>query len=74
MARTRTLSTIEAEIAKSEEELSKAKRKYDTHAEKLLSLQKQKQDYEAKQIIKAFRRSNRSLRELMTFSWVNNYY
>ncbi len=67
MARTKALSTIEAEIAKTEEELSKAKRKYDTLGEKLLSLQKQKQDYEAKQIIEAFRRSNRSLRELMTF-------
>ncbi len=67
MARTKALSTIEAEIAKTEEELSKAKKKYDALCEKLLSLQKQKQEYETKQIIEAFRRSNRSLQELLTF-------
>ena len=54
MARMKALSTIEAEITRTEEELSKIKKKYDSLAEKLLSLQEEKQKYEARQIMEAY--------------------
>ena len=34
---------------------------------KLLKLQKQKQEYEARQIMEAYKKSGKSLQELMTF-------
>ena len=67
MARMKALSTIEAEITRTEEELSKVKKKYDSLAEKLLSLQEEKQKYEARQIMEAYKKSGKSLQELMTF-------
>ena len=67
MARTRTISSIESEIAKVEAELSKAQEKVDTISAKLLKLHKQKQEYEAKQIMEAYKKSGKSLQELMTF-------
>ena len=63
MARMKALSTIEAEITRTEEELSKIKKKYDSLAEKLLSLQEEKQKYEARQIMEAYKRSNRSFQD-----------
>ena len=65
MARTRSISSIESEIAKVEAELSKAQEKVDTISAKLLKLQKQ--EYEAKQIMEAYKKSGKSLQELMTF-------
>ena len=67
MARTRSISSIEAEIAKAETELNKAQKKVDAISAKLLKLQKQKQEYEAKQIMEAYKKSGKSLQELMTF-------
>ena len=67
MARTRSISSIEAEIAKAEAELNKAQKKVDAISAKLLKLQKQKQEYEAKQIMDAYKKSGKSLQELMTF-------
>ena len=55
MARTRSISSIDAEIAKVEAELNKAQEKVDAISTKLLKLQKQKQDYEAKQIMEAYK-------------------
>jgi uncharacterized coiled-coil protein SlyX len=55
MARTKSIASIEAEIAKVEADLAKTQEKYDTLAARLLELQKLKQDYEAKQIMDAFR-------------------
>lgn len=63
MARTRSISSIESEIAKVEAELSKAQEKVDTISAKLLKLQKQKQEYEAKQIMEAYKKSGKSLQE-----------
>ena len=42
-------------------------KKYDETAERLKDLQKQKQDYENRQIIEAYRKSNKSLDEVMIF-------
>ena len=59
MARTRSISSIDAEISKLEDELSKVQEKYDA--------QKQKQDIEARQVMEAFKRSGKSMQELMNF-------
>ena len=67
MARTRSISSIEAEIEKTELELRKAQEKVDTIASKLLELQKQKQEYEMNLIMKAYRKSGKSLQEVMNF-------
>ena len=67
MARTRSISSINAEIAKVEAELNKAQEKVDAISTKLLKLQKQKQDYEARQIMEAYKKSGKTMQELMTF-------
>ena len=67
MARTRSISSIDAEISKLEDELSKVKEKYDALAARILELQKQKQDIEARQVMEAFKRSGKSMQELMNF-------
>ena len=67
MARTRSISSIEAEISKVTAELQKAQEKVDELTQRLLELQEQKQSIEAKQIMGAFRRSGKSMQELMTF-------
>ena len=67
MARMKSISSIEAEIATLEADLEKAQKKVESISEKLLKAQKQKQEYEARQIIEAYRKSGKSLQELMTF-------
>ena len=57
MARTRSISSIEAEIAKLEAELNKAQEKVDAISAKLLKLQKQKQEHEAKQLMEAYKKA-----------------
>ena len=67
MARMRSISSIETEIAKVENDLSKAQARYDALAARLLELQQLKKDYEAKQIMDAFHKSGKTMDELMTF-------
>ena len=67
MARTRSIPSIDAEISKLEDELSKVQEKYDALAARILELQKQKQDIEARQVMEAFKRSGKSMQELMNF-------
>ena len=67
MARTKSISSIESEIVKLEAELAKAQEKVDAISGKLLKLQKQRQEYEARQIMEAYKKSGKSLQELMTF-------
>ena len=67
MARTRSISSIETEITKVTSELQKAQEKVDELSQKLLELQETKQSIEAKQIMDAFRKSGKSMQELMTF-------
>ena len=45
----------------------KAQEKVDELSQKLLELQEMKQSIEAKQIMDAFRKSGKSMQELMTF-------
>lgn len=67
MARKRSISSIDAEIKTVEAELTKAQEKCDALLNQLMELQKLKQEYEAQQIMEAFRKSGKSLQELMTF-------
>ena len=67
MARTRSISSIDTEISKVEKELAKAQERVDTLSAKLLKLQKTKQEYEVKQVMDAFRKSGKTLQELLTF-------
>lgn len=67
MARTKSTTSIEAEIIKITSDLAKLQKKQESLSDSLLELQKQKQEYEAKQVMEAFRKSGKSLQELMTF-------
>ena len=67
MARTRSISSIETEILKVTTELQKAQEKVDELSQRLLELQEMKQSIETKQIMAAFRKSGKSMQELMTF-------
>ena len=67
MARARSIKSIETEISKVEADLVKAQEKCDSLSARLLELQKAKQDIEAKQVMDAFRKSGKSMQELMTF-------
>ena len=51
MARTKSISAIESELSKAEADLKKAQKKVDDLSALVLKLQRQKQEYEAKQIV-----------------------
>lgn len=67
MARMRSISSIETEISKVESDLTKAQERCDALSARLLELQKMKQEIEAKKVMDAFRKSGKSMQELMTF-------
>jgi len=67
MARMKSISTIETELKKAEADLKKAQEKVDFLSDRVLELQKQKQEYETGQIIDAYKKSSKSLEELLTF-------
>ena len=67
MSRTRSISSIDTEIKKVEDELIRVQQKQETLEARLLELQKAKQEIESRQIMDAFHNSGKSLRELMIF-------
>ena len=67
MARSRSISSINTELEKLEAELTRAQQRVDSISEKILTLQKQKQEYKTRQIMEAYRKSRKSFQELMTF-------
>lgn len=67
MAKARSIDSIEAEIQKVEGELAKLCTKQQSLEDKLLKLQKAKQEIEAKQIMDAFKKSGKSVHELLIF-------
>jgi septal ring factor EnvC (AmiA/AmiB activator) len=67
MARVKSIASIEAQIAKAQEDLVKAKAKYDAVADNLESLMVQKKEHQARQIMEAFIRSGKSFQEIMNF-------
>lgn len=66
MARTKSISAIETELKKAEDDLKKAQEKVDILSDRVLKLQ-QKQEYESRQIIDAYKKSGKTLDELLTF-------
>lgn len=67
MARTKSISAIETELKKAEDDLKKAQEKVDILSDRVLKLQQQKQEYESRQIIEAYKKSGKTLDELLTF-------
>lgn len=67
MARTKNISSIEAKITKAQEDLVKAKAKYDAVAGNLEKLMVQKKEHQARQIMEAFIKSGKSFQEIMNF-------
>lgn len=67
MARTKSISAIETELKKTEDDLKKAQEKVDALSDRVLKLQQQKQEYENRQIIDAYKKSGKTLDELLTF-------
>lgn len=67
MARIRSITSIEAEISKVSSELKQAQEKADALSQRLLELQQMREAYESKQVMEAFRKSGKSLQELLTF-------
>ena len=62
MSRTRSISSIDTEIKKVEDELIKIQQKQEALETRLLELQKAKHEIESRQIMDAFHNSNKSLR------------
>lgn len=67
MARTKSIASIEAQIAETQEDLVKAKAKYGAIADNLEKLLVQKKEHQARQILEAFIRSGKSFQEIMNF-------
>ena len=67
MARRKSISAIETELKKAEDDLKKAQEKVDLLSGRVLKLQQQKQEYENRQIIDAYKKSDKTLDELLTF-------
>jgi len=67
MARTRSITSIDNEIKKIEDELTRVRTKQEELENQLLELQNAKQEIETRQVMDAFRKSGKSMRELMIF-------
>lgn len=67
MARTKSIASIETQIAQTQEDLVKAKAKYDAIADNLEKLMVQKKEHQARQIMEAFIKSGKSFQEIMNF-------
>ena len=67
MARTKSISAIETELKKAEDDLKKAREKVDALSDRVLKLQQQKQEYENRKIIDAYKKSGKTLDELLAF-------
>ncbi len=67
MPREKSLESYDKDILKLKGQLARAKERYDVLAERLVQLQEKKQQQEAKKVMAAFRKSKRSMQELMIF-------
>lgn len=67
MSRVKSITSLQNEIEKLTKELAKLKDKEDAITSRLLALQKEKQEHEAKQLMDAFHKSGKTMQELMTF-------
>jgi predicted CopG family antitoxin len=67
MARTKTISSIDSDIVKTQEMLAKAKNRYDSLAEDLKTLIDKKRELQSREILAAFIKSGKSYGEIMNF-------
>ena len=67
MARKKSLESIESEITKTTEEMSKLQDRYDRLGEKLKDLLAQRREYVSDEIMDRFEKSGKSLEEFHTF-------
>ena len=67
MPRMKSVTSIEAKIALAQEKLLAAEARYNAWAEKLLALQKEKEEVQAANIAAALRTSRKTYQEMMTF-------
>lgn len=67
MARKKSTESIDSEISKIKSDMAWLQDRYDKLSEKLKVLQEQKWQQEAATIMDAYRRSGKSLDEIMTF-------
>lgn len=67
MARKKSTESIDSEISKIKSDMARLQDRYDKLAEKLKVLQEQKWQQEAATIMEAYRKSGKSLNEIMTF-------
>ena len=65
--RTRTMTSIEADIAKVQAALMRTQKKYDSLAEQLKALFQEKDDLMARALMDTFKKSGKSYEELMKF-------
>ena len=65
--RTRTMTSIEADIAKVKAALMRTQKKYDSLAEELKALVQEKDDLMARSLMDTFKKSGKSYEELMKF-------
>ena len=67
MARKKSIASIDSEIEKALDALVKAKDKYDAVAENLAELMEMKRQYQARVIMNAFIKKEKSYEEMMNF-------
>lgn len=67
MPRQKSMKTLNMKIQKTKSEMEHSKSRYNQLCKELLELQKEQELLEAKEIYAAFKKSRKTLRELMTF-------
>jgi hypothetical protein len=67
MARTKTMASIDAKIAKAQAAIEKAKTRYDSAIAELESLYVEKNNLQAKELAAAIDKSGKSYEDVLTF-------
>lgn len=67
MARIKSAASIDAEIQKIDARLARLQKQQETLTDRLMELQKLKQEQETRQIMEAFHKSGKTMAELMIF-------
>jgi hypothetical protein len=67
MARTKTMASIDAKIAKAQAAVEKAKTRYDSAIAELESLYVEKNNLQAKELAAAIEKSGKSYEDVLTF-------
>lgn len=67
MPRKKSLERYDQEILEVQKQMTRAKNRYEALSQRLAELQKKKKQQETNQIMEAYGKSNRSLKEVMIF-------